>query len=99
MVCPCTLILKKLHFVLMFDGFSLKFMSLLNFIQIANIFSQRFQNSFAEIARLLSEFFRDLDVVPTDVLVRPTSTFFLLTNLFILHYHPSKIIASLPHNI
>ena len=70
-----------------------------HFIQIANIFSQRFQNSFAEIARLLSEFFRDLDVVPTDVLVRPTSIFFLLTNLFILHYHPSKIIASLPHNI
>ena len=28
------------------------------------------QNSFAEIARLLSEFFRDLDVVPTDVLVK-----------------------------
>ena len=28
-----------------------------------------FQNTFAEIARLLSEFFRDLDVVPTDVLV------------------------------
>ncbi len=28
-----------------------------------------FQTSFAEIARLLSEFFRDLDVVPTDVLV------------------------------
>ena len=33
------------------------------------------QNSFAEIARLLSEFFRDLDVVPTDVLVRPPPTF------------------------
>ena len=28
-----------------------------------------FQSSFAEIARLLSEFFRDLDVVPSDVLV------------------------------
>ena len=27
-----------------------------------------FQSSFAEIARLLSEFFRDLDVVPSDVL-------------------------------
>jgi sn1-specific diacylglycerol lipase len=27
------------------------------------------QSSFAEIARLLSEFFLDLDVVPTDVLV------------------------------
>ena len=67
-----------------------------HFIQIANIFSQRFQNSFAEIARLLSEFFRDLDVVPTDVLVRPTSTFFRLTNLFTLHYHPSKIIVTLP---
>ena len=26
------------------------------------------QSSFAEIARLLSEFFRDLDVVPSDVL-------------------------------
>ena len=70
------------------------------FIQIASIFSQqRFQNSFAEIARLLSEFFRDLDVVPTDVLVRPTSTFFLLSNLFILHHHPLNIIATLPHNI
>ena len=33
------------------------------------------QNSFAEIARLLSEFFRDLDVVPTDVLVRPPPSF------------------------
>lgn len=26
-----------------------------------------FQNSFSDIARLLSEFFRDLDVVPSDV--------------------------------
>lgn len=26
-----------------------------------------FQNSFADIARLLSDFFRDLDVVPSDV--------------------------------
>ena len=28
-----------------------------------------FQNSFADIARVLSEFFRDLDVVPSDVVV------------------------------
>ena len=28
-----------------------------------------FQNSFSAIARVLSEFFRDLDVVPTDVIV------------------------------
>ena len=28
-----------------------------------------FQNSFADIARVLSEFFRDLDVVPSDVIV------------------------------
>ena len=26
-----------------------------------------FQNSFTDIARLLSDFFRDLDVVPSDV--------------------------------
>ena len=32
-------------------------------------FDLLFQNSFADIARLLSEFFRDLDVVPSDVLV------------------------------
>lgn len=28
-----------------------------------------FQSSFGDIARVLSEFFRDLDVVPTDVIV------------------------------
>ena len=28
-----------------------------------------FQNSFSDIARVLSEFFRDLDVVPGDVVV------------------------------
>ena len=27
------------------------------------------QSSFSDIARVLSEFFRDLDVVPTDVIV------------------------------
>jgi len=27
-----------------------------------------FQNSFTDIARLLSDFFRDLDVVPSDVI-------------------------------
>ena len=26
-----------------------------------------FQNSFAEVAKLFTEFFRDLDVVPTDI--------------------------------
>lgn len=31
--------------------------------------SDRNRNSFADIARLLSDFFRDLDVVPSDVVV------------------------------
>lgn len=30
---------------------------------------EKFQSSFADIARVLSEFFRDLDVVPSDVIV------------------------------
>lgn len=30
--------------------------------------SDRNRNSFADIARLLSDFFRDLDVVPSDVI-------------------------------
>lgn len=31
--------------------------------------NDRNRNSFADIARLLSDFFRDLDVVPSDVIV------------------------------
>ena len=37
---------------------------------MSNIFKiPLFQNSFSDIARVLSEFFRDLDVVPGDVVV------------------------------
>ena len=34
-----------------------------------SFFFSYFQNSFSDIARVLSEFFRDLDVVPGDVVV------------------------------
>ncbi len=33
------------------------------------MFFYYFQSSFADIAKVLSEFFRDLDVVPSDVIV------------------------------
>ena len=36
-------------------------------VNIDESFFVTFQNSFADIAKLLSDFFRDLDVVPSDV--------------------------------
>ena len=38
-------------------------------LNICCLSSKYFQNSFSDIARVLSEFFRDLDVVPSDVVV------------------------------
>ena len=38
-------------------------------LNVCCLSSKYFQNSFSDIARVLSEFFRDLDVVPSDVVV------------------------------
>ena len=39
------------------------------YLRNKSFFFSYFQNSFSDIARVLSEFFRDLDVVPGDVVV------------------------------